>query len=326
MKFKYNCRFISLCMTIIFIALCYSPAASAYSRLGDVDNDGYITAADARIALRVSVYLERPSDDDMRACDVDGDNYVTAADAREILRFSVKLSELPLQHPAEQPDYGYTTENDLPANAKVVYLTFDDGPSAQTSKVLNILKQNNVKATFFVVYQPSYASMYKKIVEDGNRIALHSYTHNYAKIYKSTTAYFNDLQLISDYVYNQTGVRTNLIRFPGGSSNTISRNYSKGIMTKLSKLVEQKGYVYFDWNAANNDATGQNLTWQQMYYAAIAPIKRGEKSVVMLMHDSASKSKTVTALPHIIKAYKNAGYYFLTLNENSPTAHHKVAN
>ena len=308
----------------------YTPAA--YS--GDVDGDKKITSADARLALRISVSLEAPEEWARLAADNDKDGKVTAADARRILRISVGLDpdgkdEPETEEPVtEEPTTQYftpkLTEKDVPAGAKVIYLTFDDGPSANTVKILDILDKYNVKATFFVIYNEKYSYLYKEIVNRGHSIALHSYSHNYSTIYKSTDAYFNDLTKLSDVIYQKAGVRTRLMRFPGGSSNTVSRSYCKGIMTKLVKMTAEKGYVYFDWNSANNDATGKTLSADQIKKAATS--YGGRTPLVMLMHDAAAKTNTVKALPGIIEYYKNKGYYFLPLNENSPTAHHSVAN
>lgn len=144
------------------------------------------------------------------------------------------------------------------ANAgKVVYLTFDDGPSPNTPRIIDILNENGVKATFFVKNGGKYNGYMKNITESGNQIALHSYSHNYPQVYASEQAFFDDLQKISDLVYNETGVRTNIFRFPGGSSNTISRKYSPGIMTTLTKEVQEKGYCYFDWNVSSGDAVSR---------------------------------------------------------------------
>lgn len=212
----------------------------------------------------------------------------------------------------------------IPSNVKVLYLTFDDGPSTYTDDILKILKEKGAKATWFVIHSSSYASCYKKIVDAGHAIGLHSYTHDYSKIYSSTTAFYSDLKKISDEVYKYTGVRSKLYRFPGGSSNTVSRYYCKGIMSSLTKSIQEKGYSYFDWNAQNNDATGVYYSADGLYKAAIASC--GKNRVVMLMHDCGDKYNTVASLGKIIDYYKARGYYCLALDEKSETAHHGVAN
>lgn len=312
-------------------------AALLAAGTGDADGDGKVTAQDARMALRYAVRLETPSPVAAAALDVTEDDEITAADARWLLRKSVGLDpnvtpeqeaaqlaeeEAALAAEEEERARRKRTEEGLPAGAKIVYLTFDDGPSGNTGKVLDILDRYGVKATFFVVWNAYYADMYAEIVARGHAIGLHSYTHNYSEIYRSADAYFADLQRISDAVYERTGVRTKLMRFPGGSSNTVSRNYCRGIMTYLTREVENRGYVYFDWNAANGDAMGYSLSVSEMVNMAKSTADR----VVVLQHDAAPKYSTVTALPYIIEYYLNNGYYFLPLNENSFTAHHAVAN
>lgn len=208
---------------------------------------------------------------------------------------------------------------------KTIYLTFDDGPSPRTPEVLKILKDNGVKATFFVTARSKNSSHYMKdIVADGHTIALHTYTHDYAKVYSSESAYFADLQQISDLVYSETGVRTNLIRFPGGSSNTVSRKYNSGIMTRLTQQVVDKGYVYFDWNVTSGDADKGGSSAQTI----INNCRKvpNSNAVIVLMHDSVEKRTTVEALPEVIAYYKAAGCKFAALTESTPPAHQRVAN
>ncbi len=208
---------------------------------------------------------------------------------------------------------------------KTIYLTFDDGPSPRTPEVLKILRDNGVKATFFVTARSKNSSHYMKdIVAEGHTIALHTYTHDYAKVYASEEAYFADLQQISDLVYNETGVRTNLIRFPGGSSNTVSRKYCSGIMTRLTQQVVDKGYVYFDWNITSGDADKGGSSAQKI----INNCRKvpSSNAVIVLMHDSVEKRTTVEALPEVIAYYKAAGCKFAALTESTPPAHQRVAN
>lgn len=209
-------------------------------------------------------------------------------------------------------------------SAKTIYLTFDDGPSPRTPEVLRILKQYGVKATFFVINGGKYNKYMKDIVADGHTIALHSYSHDYKKIYSSETAYFQDLQQISDLVYEETGVRSNVIRFPGGSSNTVSRKYNKGIMSRLTEQVAEKGYSYFDWNISSGDANGNSIPAATLINnCRKMPSKQ---TVVVLMHDAGAKKTTVAALPSIIEYYKAAGCKFGTLSSSTPTVHQRVLN
>ena len=208
--------------------------------------------------------------------------------------------------------------------SKIAYLTFDDGPSNNTKKILKILKKYNAKATFFVTGNDKIEYM-KDITDAGHTIALHTYTHDYKKIYSSTSAYFNDLNKIHNLVLKKTGIDARIIRFPGGASNTVSANYSKGIMSKLTKMVENQGYKYFDWNVDSGDASGNNIDPNRI----IRNVKVNSKGVdrcVVLMHDTLAKSTTVQALDKICKFYESNGYEFAGLTTTSLTCHQKVNN
>lgn len=208
-----------------------------------------------------------------------------------------------------------------PATGKTVYLTFDDGPSRYTPEILDVLDKYGVKATFFVI-NGRYNSTMKDIVDRGHQIALHSYSHDYKKIYSSDTAYFNDLQKIHDVVLKETGVDARIIRFPGGSSNTVSKNYSKGIMSRITKAVGEKGYYYFDWNCSNGDADGANTVQKQLNYCSQFP--KSASRVIVLMHDT--KSTTLEALPKIIEYYQSCGMNFGILTASTTPIHHNVLN
>lgn len=215
---------------------------------------------------------------------------------------------------------------DYPDNTgeKVAYLTFDDGPSAKvTPRVLATLKEKNVKATFFVV-GTGKMSLLKDIQADGHAIGLHSGTHEW-DIYDSTDAYFADLQAVSDKVYAQTGIRSKIIRFPGGSSNTVSKKHCAGIMSKLVTMVEEKGYSYFDWNVSSGDATGKKATADEITQNVLNGAKNKTK-ICVLMHDLGTKDTTADALPDIIDGLREMGFRFETLDENSPVFHAKVNN
>ena len=210
------------------------------------------------------------------------------------------------------------------ARGKTVYLTFDDGPSPNTPRILDILDRYGVKATFFVINGGCNRYM-GDIVNRGHTIALHSYSHKYAKIYSSDEAYYQDLQAISDVVYNNTGVRTNIIRFPGGSSNKVSGNYSEGIMSRLTKSVQEKGYRYYDWNCESGDASGNNVPVETIV-ANCKYMPKSTNTVIVLMHDTGAKNTTVEALPQIIEYYRSCGCSFGVITENTPEVHHHVNN
>ena len=208
--------------------------------------------------------------------------------------------------------------------SKVVYMTFDDGPSENTDKILKILKKYDAKATFFVTgNNQKYNSSIKKAADQGNTIALHTYTHDYANVYSSTTAYFEDLQKVSDMVKQITGKAPKYIRFPGGSSNTISAQYSQGIMSALNNMVHEKGYEYFDWNCSSGDAASNTVPTQDIVRNATSC---DYEQIMILFHDSSPKTTTVEALPEIIKSYKERGYVFKGISDDTPIFHHGVNN
>jgi len=214
----------------------------------------------------------------------------------------------------EDPAYG----------KKVVYLTFDDGPSENTAKILDILDKYNAKATFFVTgNHPEYNKYMKRAAKEGHTIGLHTYTHNYSQLYSSEEAYFDDLQQISDMVEDVTGKKSKVIRFPGGSSNMISANYVDGLMTTLTQKVQEQGYQYFDWNVDSTAASGNGVPVSQLVENATAS---DDQYINILMHDTDAKDTTVEALPEIIKYYKDKGYVFLGLDTDSYAPHHNVVN
>ncbi len=204
---------------------------------------------------------------------------------------------------------------------KVIYLTFDDGPSAYTEKLLDILAKYDVKATFFVTDQKYYDTM-KRIVDEGHAIGIHSVTHSYKEIYSSVDAYFQDLYAMQEIIYEETGYKTNLLRFPGGSSNTVSRNYCRGIMSKLTEAVRYAGFQYFDWNVTSGDA-GEVNTTDEVVENVCAGVS-GLKYAVVLQHDI--KGFSVAAVERIILWGLKNGYTFLPLEPSSPACHHKVNN
>ena len=208
----------------------------------------------------------------------------------------------------------------------VIFLTFDDGPSSTiTPKVLDILKKEKVKATFFVLnYSKSNEHLIKRIVDEGHTIAIHGYSHDYSKIYRSKKTFMNNVYSLQKKIKKTTGVKTMYMRFPGGSSNTVSRRYNRGIMTRLTKEVLNKGFKYFDWNISSGDAGGaKNAT--QVYNNVVKSLSKNRGNMV-LMHDFASNQKGLKALPKIIKYAKQHGYTFSAINDDTPMYAHHVNN
>lgn len=206
---------------------------------------------------------------------------------------------------------------------KVVYLTFDDGPSKHTLTLLDILDCFGVKATFFVTNQYPYNNDTIGLThEKGHTIALHTYSHDYKKIYQSEKAYFEDLEKISRICEKQTGEKPVIIRFPGGTSNGISKKYKKGIMTKLSTSVIEKGYQYCDWNVDSGDAAGAK-TSEEVAKNVITGIQKHDTSIV-LQHDTSSYS--VEAVKQIIYWGLDNGYTFLPMSEDTEMIHFPPKN
>ena len=212
----------------------------------------------------------------------------------------------------------------VPSGSKVCYLTFDDGPSKNTPKILEILRKYNAKATFFVINSADIGYV-KNIHDAGHTVGLHTATHNYSQIYSSIDAYFKDLQQISDKVESIIGIKPTVMRFPGGSSNQVSARYCKGIMTKLVTLVPQKGYSYFDWNVSSGDADKNTPSYTYIRNNVLNAAKN-KNSICVLMHDAAAKTTTVQALPEIIEGLTKMGYTFEALTPESYGYHHKPTN
>lgn len=208
----------------------------------------------------------------------------------------------------------------------VIYLTFDDGPSSTiTGPLLDILKEEKVPVTFFVInHSDNLNYLIKREFEEGHTVALHSYTHNYQTVYQSTTSYFQDLEKIQSKVKNITGQNSMIIRFPGGSSNTISKRYTPGIMTELTKEVVNRGYHYFDWNVGSGDA-GDVHSSEEVYQNVISNLSHNKANVV-LMHDFEKNYYTLNAIRNIIKYGKENGYTFQRITMDTTMVTHKVAN
>lgn len=183
-------------------------------------------------------------------------------------------------------------------SAHKVYLTFDDGPSIYTNEILDILKQYDVKATFFVLGKESEESKeaVRRIAAEGHSLGMHSYNHQYDEIYASKEAFAEDFQKIRDYLFQLTGEECHLYRFPGGSSNTVS---NVDVHVFIEYLREQNT-VYYDWNVSAGDAAKVSLSAEAILTNATKGLEKQSVSVI-LFHDAASRRSTVDALPSIIE-------------------------
>ncbi len=208
-------------------------------------------------------------------------------------------------------------------DVKKVYLTFDDGPSTNTEKILDILDKYGVKATFFVTGREDQASldMYKEIVDRGHTIGMHSYSHKYEELYSSLKAFKQDFQRIKNTVEKAAGIECSLYRFPGGSSNQVS-----GLdMKEFIRYLNKEGVTYFDWNAACGDATSTPYTVKQLVANVMEDVEKYRTSVV-LMHDAANKPNTVKALPLLIKKLQASGAKVLAIDEDTVLVQHIQAD
>ena len=196
------------------------------------------------------------------------------------------------------------------ADKKIVYLTFDDGPSDLTPQFLDTLDSYGVNATFFVTYQPQHEDIYKDTIARGNSIQIHTASHDYDKVYASEEAYIADFNEIFEYVKNVTGTTPNYFRFPGGSTNS----YGKSIVKSIAKDMKTNGYDFVDWNVSVGD--GSTKATKESIIAKIQAESEGKNHIVMLAHDSGTKTETLAALPEIIEYYKANGYEFGVIKGN----------
>ena len=187
---------------------------------------------------------------------------------------------------------------DTQEQTRKVYLTFDDGPSIYTDRILDILDEYGVKATFFVVGKTDEESLNacRRIVEEGHTLGMHSYSHKYDEIYQSLDAYAEDLMKLQVLLYETTGTWSKYTRFPGGSSNRVS----KIDMKECIAYVEAQGIQFFDWNISSGDAARTSLKAETITENVLRDIEKHDTCIV-LMHDAADKETTVEALPEILK-------------------------
>ncbi len=243
-------------------------------------------------------------------------------------------AQKPAQQPAQQVPQSKPQQPAQPPNAnpatgqggKIAYLTFDDGPSTVTGQILDILKANQIKASFFVIGQniKGKEAALKRAVAEGHTVGGHTNTHNYKLLYKDINAFFNDLETGNRLITQATGIEPTVFRFPGGSTNTVSKTYqdpkvynqTNTVMKAIIAETKKRDYYFIDWNVSTGDASSTPYTAK----TALDNVKRqvkGQKEVVILMHDSPAKIETVKALPEIIKFLQSQGYSFAPLHKNS---------
>lgn len=220
----------------------------------------------------------------------------------------------------DEPSESVAEESSRQEKIHKVYLTFDDGPSIYTNEILDILNQYNVKATFFVVGKEgnSAEEALQRIVEEGHTLGMHSYSHKYKELYESMDSFTEDFAQIRDYIYQATGVESVYYRFPGGSSNTVS----KIDMHDFIDYLDSQGVEYYDWNVDAGDGGGKRLSTAALLENCTDSIDSRETSIVLL-HDSAEKPTTVEALPDIIEnLLARPDTVILPITENTRPVHH----
>lgn len=215
--------------------------------------------------------------------------------------------------PAPQPD-------SVPSSGNAIYLTFDDGPSGFTEQLLEVLERYNVKATFFVTNNIRYLDILPQISMAGHTIGNHSANHNYMELYAGEASFLDALGQMEKIVLEKTGSRTSLFRFPGGSASIDCHAPQKGMAHRLTALVQDHGYRYFDWDLDSRD-TAEAKTPGAVYRNVISGV-RGRTKTVVLQHDI--KKYSVDAVEAIIVWGLKNGYIFLPLDADSPVVHHKI--
>ena len=269
------------------------------------EKEGYITD---RVKVTGSVDKDKPGTYMLGYSVADKDGHITMAERLvTVKKFPVpKLREL-------NPD------------EKIIYLTFDDGPGQYTDQILSILDKYQVKATFFVTataYDKNYLNLIKKEAEHGHAVGVHSYTHKYDQIYSNDQAFWDDFNAMNDIIEQQTGKRTTIMRFPGGGSNTVSKKYCPGIMTRLANEATVQGYWYFDWNVMSGDA-GETKDSSVMVERMKAGVEKNGRSII-LCHDT--HEYTMNAVEPFLQWALSRGYSFDCLQNGFFAAHQKINN
>lgn len=221
--------------------------------------------------------------------------------------------------PETEPTEDAQVQDETTVQQKRVYLTFDDGPSIYTGQILDILKANDIKATFFVIAREdeSYWPYYTRILEEGHTLGMHSYTHDYNQVYASLDSFEADVNSLSQFLYDRTGEYPTIYRFPGGSSNTVCNVP----MEECIAYLNEQGITYYDWNALNGDAVSSELPPEKLVENIMNSVRQNNTSIV-LMHDMQSRHTTVESLQSLIDTLKDEGYEILPIDENTPLIQH----
>lgn len=282
-------------------------------RMGDLVNS--LEKKSQSVAVELSTRSDAESENSKLKAELDGFAY----DAIE--KTTIEDSNmLANSYEADESELSKDNEDKVISNGKKVYLTFDDGPSHYTDKILSILEEKKVKASFFVVYNDdeSLWDEYEKIVEQGHTLAMHSYTHVYDEVYATRESFIYDVVRLHDFLYEQTGVDVKYYRFPGGSSNTVSNVP----IQELIGYLHSKGITHYDWNALNNDAVSADMTPEELNEYVLSYIRANEGDSMVLMHDLEAVHATVDALPDLIDTLISEGYEICPIDETTEPFQH----
>ncbi|WP_165972137.1 polysaccharide deacetylase family protein [Paenibacillus piri] len=212
-------------------------------------------------------------------------------------------------------------DSTYPVKGKVAYLTFDDGPSRSTPRILSILREHGVKATFFVIGKTSEESkqQLRNIVAQGHALGNHTFSHDYKQIYKSADSFKADVDKLDRFLMETVGIKPEVLRYPGGSNNQLSwRTGGRNVMKIITREMSKNGIPYFDWNVSSTDAAAP-VQDKQSIIESVKTNSAGKPNIIVLMHDMDLKTTTVEALPTVIAYLKNQGYRFDVLSKSSFT-------
>ena len=251
-----------------------------------------------------------------------------AADEAKIRQMQAQIDKLKqevkekekLRAAAVSRKFSYDAAQVQKSGPKIAYLTFDDGPSQNTALLLKTLKGLDVRATFFVVGTNclKYPDAVKQEAAAGHAVGIHSWTHQYSYIYANLTNFMQDFYQLKQYLTQQLGTAPDICRFPGGTNNTVSLRYNKNhIMKQIVGQVEAADVRPIDWNASVEDAVKQKSTSNQMARRVIQQIGSQHRPVI-LMHDIGRNTRTIGALPQMVRQLRAEGFSFGILTAKTP--------
>lgn len=225
------------------------------------------------------------------------------------------------------PQEEITTEQTATSTG-IVCLTFDDGPSTNiTPQILDTLKEKGVKATFFILdfeIGSEKEALIRRAIDEGHTIGIHGMSHEYSTVYSSSGAAVNNFAVLQQKLLDVFGYEAKYIRYPGGSSNTVSKKYSIGVVSESAEILTDLGFVYFDWNVDSDDA-GSAKTSDEIYQNVVSTVYPNRTNVV-LMHDASTKQETAKALGRIIDSLLESGYEIKPIDESITPVQHPISN